>query len=372
MRIRSSVKVTLVTLGTVALGYAAWWGYNTWSLRNFVLTEITPGEVNLVAIDPGSGFRIIVANEVAQLAEIAGGGFDAPESDMMEIVSPRKLPIRETLQSLQGDERALGRLIMQLNDMGEDIPPVYVVWTAEDIRRALDGDQELQNRLVQDIQINLDGTPLDTIDRRAFEMGIVLDLPVPVNVRVGAENKLLVGRVREPFQPSFVRSVLTRLEEEFEVTNEQFLGVFLEEVRALETGTQRRENVRDSLEARISEQRARDLAERPNRVLSNAEVVVNQQHLTGAKVEQVVGVNQAVRYNITVGLTNEGRMRLWKYSREYPGFQLLFIVNDVAVAAPRIQTALNQRSVTITQLSHERMVRSAVDAINQSNQEPRG
>ncbi len=370
MRIRSSFKVTVAVLAVFGGCYGAWRAYNNYSLSRYHLSEIVPGRINLVAIKPGAGYRIIVANQVAQLAEVSQSTFDAPgdREEQGEVNNGRKLPIKELLASLQGDEVALGRLVMSLNDMSEaNLPPERNIWKAEDIRRALDGDPTLQKRLAEDLHVGLDGNPPDYLNLKKLLNGIVIENPVRVSASVGGVRKTLTGAVLEPFRSQFSRSFENRIKDKFNLPVEQLEGIYIDETTPLRKDPAKREDVRKSLEARIAPAHVDQLAEKPARVLSNAVVVLNESFIKGASTESYNGPNSRKLYDISVHLTDEGRMRLWKYSHEHQGFQLLLIVDDVAVAAPRIRTELSERTVKITQLSAGQLVEDAVNGMNQAS-----
>ncbi len=69
--------------------------------------------------------------------------------------------------------------------------------------------------------------------------------------------------------------------------------------------------------------------------------------------------------DLTIEMTDEGRRRLWQYSEDKIGTQLLLIVDGVAIAAPKISHELAQGELTITQMADEGLVKEdTVNAIN--------
>ena len=70
-------------------------------------------------------------------------------------------------------------------------------------------------------------------------------------------------------------------------------------------------------------------------------------------------------FDLSVDVSDEGRRRLWKYSKERVGTQLLLVADGIPIAAPRIQHELAQDSLTITQMEDEVLVRDAVEMLNQ-------
>ena len=115
--------------------------------------------------------------------------------------------------------------------------------------------------------------------------------------------------------------------------------------------------------ARISPDRAADLAAKPQRVLENAAVILNDDQIISASAK-TYKANKRELTDITINLTDEGRDRLWKYSHDRQGFQLLLVVDGIAIAAPRISHELSQRDVTISQLPDASLAEEAVDLMN--------
>lgn len=367
-RMRSSTKIAI---GFVVLVLGCWSGYRLWS--NFMVGRIhyppiQPKSVNLVAINPGAGYRILVANGIAQLAEIAGGSeFHAPdqdrESDRTDVVGAKKIPIRELLQSLQGNEKALSTFVMKLNEIKEDdVPAEAPIWPAEDIAKAVHGDADLKKRLEQDLNIGLDGTPPPYIRESAFVNGIVIDLPVPIRLDEKGE-RTVVAHVLQPYRPNLIEQVENSIAERFD-TDAARPGVYRDKIVEVENDPKRKEKVGASLLARIAPSRVANLAIKPERVLQKAEVIVNEDQITSASYRTYKTGEKRELTDLTLSLTDEGRDRLWKYSHKRPGFQLMLVVDGVAIAAPRISHELSQSVVTIRQLPDESLVREAVDLMN--------
>ena len=68
--------------------------------------------------------------------------------------------------------------------------------------------------------------------------------------------------------------------------------------------------------------------------------------------------------DITINLTDEGRMRLWKYSVGRVESHLLLVADGIPIAAPIIRDELREGELTITQMEDEALVKDAVDALN--------
>lgn len=249
-RLRPATKIAILFVVAVAVIY---FGYRAWSsymVSTFTFTPIAPKRVNLVAVDPGAGYRILVANGVAQLAEVSGGGLDAPDLETVQesdVVSSKKVPLKEMLRSLQGEGAGLGAFIMRINDIKpDDIPAEAPVWKAADIRKAIEGDAELKTKLERDLNIGLDGTPPNRVLASACINGIVIETPVPIDVG----GKEVVGNVLQPYRPSFIERVEKVLAERFDADAAR-PGVYRETLAQLG----QKEDVAKSLLDRIGEQR---------------------------------------------------------------------------------------------------------------------
>lgn len=367
MRMSASVKAAAVMLGCVALVALGSRAYSVLSLRGFHPTPVEPGEFAIVAFAPGSGYRIIVSNGIAHLAEVrpdSDGGFETPGDDEREVENAPRLPMRETLATLRGDVGALSHLVMSVNRLETDeIPTDPVVWKAEEIEAAIGGDAKLRARLEQDLQTTLDGKPLAVVSRSALNKGIVVDSPVTVRFSVDGRPRTMTCRIQEPFATRLVEAVQGRLSEKFDQPDSLVAGVYREEgLRVLRDPSQA-EDVARALRARYEPSRLEAFAAKPARVLSACRVLINESQITGGSSECRDGQNGRDDCTLTLRLTDDGRMRLWKYSHDRTGFQLLVTVRGVAVAAPRIRTELSAHEVKLTQLTSRSLVQETLDLL---------
>ena len=135
-------------------------------------------------------------------------------------------------------------------------------------------------------------------------------------------------------------------------------------------GGGRREDVAGSLKTRIDRSSRAHLADAPERILRNFKVLVNESHMSGASSVSYEGPNRAILADVTLKLTHDGRMRLWKYSHEKPGFQLLLIADNVAIAAPKIRTELAGDDVKLTGVPAGERKEDVVRFINEAAKGP--
>jgi hypothetical protein len=364
MKIRSSTKIAAGFVILLGLGYGAYRYAMAKAIEGERFTPVVPGDVNLVGIDPGAGYKIIVANYVAQLVQASDnfGSGESSDTGPTEGAIKKRIPIKDMLAVLRGDEKSLGPLTMTMNDMKEEnLPPVRVTWTAADLRRALDGDKALERKLEQDLNVHLDGTPLDKVRPASLENGIVLDVPVTVKVNLAGNVKEVVGHVLEPYKPRLVMAVEAHYADK-NYTRETQAGYYQMEGQGLLKDAKRRENVRESLADRISPESARRLAEPVERVLRSATVIVNESHIRDASF-RTYDTSDGLRNDLTVEMTDEGRRRLWKYSHDKVGTQILLVADGVAIEAPRIRHELAEGELTITQMRDKTLVQDAVNMI---------
>ena len=367
MALRHSTKIAL---GFILITGGAYAGYEVLS-TNLAMNEtfpvLTPGDVNVVGIDAGAGYRIIVANQMAQLVQASDnfGGNESSDGGATDGAIKRRVPVREMLNTLKGDSKALGEFVMSLNDMKENDnwPPIRIFWRSEDIQKALDGDKAMVAKLEHDLNIRLDGTPLPTLRIASLQNGIIVDTPVKVTVNLRGKPTDVIGRVFEPYRPRLMRAVEDRYKDKPDVTQEMQMGYYSDEAQKIIKGEGVRENVRDSLASRIAPSLSAERAKAPTRVLRSATIVLNDALVKDASYH-AYDTTRGKMFDLSVDVTDEGRKRLWKYSKERVGTQLLLVADGIPIAAPRIQHELAQNSLTITQMEDEVLVRDAVEMLN--------
>jgi hypothetical protein len=362
-----------IAIGFVALAAAAYFGYNgyaAYTIDRVTFAPIKPGRVNIVGIDTSKGYRIIVANQVAQLVQGGVDEFGAPDFSETDSNSnqKRRVPLREMLQVLQGDEVALGKFITGMSDQlrGVEMPTQEIYWTTEDVQKALDGDVALRTKLESDLNMRLDGTPLDQIRMRSIQNGIVLKCRIPVDVPVEGEVRKLVGEVLIPYRPRFVEDLEKRYEQQFDLTAEKVKGYYLELADELAANPSTAEDIARSLRTRIEPEalKARYTPKPLTDLLSTARVLLNDSFIEKASFSEQPGPEGKPVYDVQLDVTDEGRQRLWQFSRKQKGTQLLLVVDGIAIAAPRVRGEITQPQVTIKQIPDRGLVEDAVELIN--------
>jgi len=85
--------------------------------------------------------------------------------------------------------------------------------------------------------------------------------------------------------------------------------------------------------------------------------------MTGARVEEREQSGKTVA-DIRIHLTDEGRKRMWQYSRKNRGSQLLVIgENGIAIAAPRIESEITTGEVIINSVPNPSLAAELVETI---------
>lgn len=369
MKINGSWKFILSALAVLGMIVVGMRSFSWLSLRNFVLTPTEAKEVNLVAIQPGKGYRVIVANRIAQLGEVeesedGRGGFGG--SDVQNAQNLRRIPVRELLGSLNADPKATGYLIERMNELnGPDDPASDYQWQEEDLVKALDGDPALRKKLEIDLQSTLDGGPVDSFSASRIFSGISIITKVPIEVLTGDKLVTVQAIVRQPYKAPLAGIVEKELNERFNPTPEQMLSAYM--TKAAETPA-KKDSVANALRARISPERKQELANKPKRIVGSAMVLANTEHfVTASSRTYKAGNGRDELTDLTLKVTDEGRKRLWKYSADAvrKGFQLMFVVDGVAIAAPRITTELAESEIKITQMPDRDMAESAVKRLSE-------
>lgn len=367
MKINPSIKVSLVAVGFAALCGVAWWAFGEVSVGNFNPSPLVPGKVNLVAFKTGGNLRIRVANRIARLVEVGGDEKDQKSSSMDNEIGAKPIPIREFLLSLAGDEKALSKFVVNLNKLDEQgsIPIEAKRWPEADIQKALQGDALLQKQLETDLHMGLDGMPPDEIRLSAIRNGIVVVVDVPVKVIVNGQEQTLHATIEEPYRPMFAINLEKMLDTKFEPTTATIVGRYKEAAEPVLTGKTKPENVKGAIEELIGEKRKKALAAKPEQVLQGAQVLVTDSMFTSAGSRTYKDERERDLYDLQIGVTDDARKRLWKYSRNTHGFDLLLVVDGIAIAAPRITTELNGSTVTIAGLQEQSLVERTVQSIKE-------
>ncbi|MDI9638937.1 hypothetical protein QPK87_27975 [Kamptonema cortianum] len=366
MKINPSVKFSLIVIAAGSIAYGAYWGYGEYMTRNFELTEVEPGRLTFLAVDTSAGFTIRVANSVAQLVQGERGEFAADTETDPEA---KRIPIKEILGSMKGNEDDLAVLVKSLNKIAADeFHPDDVVWTEEDIEKALNGDNALREKLELDLNCKLDGTPGDQIKMKTLLNGLWIDVPIPIAWESDGTQKSHVARVKVHVHPKFAEEVANRINKEFEPSQAKIIGNFQDIARSYEREPGKKEDLRAKLMLITSNSRKESLARTPERILQASRVLLNGDMVTGASSSDYQDDKGRKFYRLHFKLSEEGKMRLWKYSRNTEGFSLLVVVDGVAIAAPKIGSELMSNEVIVTGLRDKRLVDFALNTLNEITQ----
>lgn len=363
MKINPSVKVALVASGVALAAYVGYQAFAVIQLMGYEPKPVVPGKVTLVAFKTDSNLRIRVANQVAQLVEVSGDGQQRSASTA-DASDARRIPIKEFLLSLEGDSDAAGEFITTINKIDQTkIVPGMTVWQEEDIKKAIAGDQELLTKLEEDLHISLDGTPPKDIRLKSLRSGIVIESTVPLNVNINGKQTTINAPIKDFFQSRFATQFNDELAMVFEPSTSKIAGTYEQIALPLLKGEKPKEDVKEGLEILISQSRKNRLAVKPERLLQGAKVLAADAMFTDAKWSSYKDDREVDQYTLTLGVTDDARKSLWQYSRGTKGFELLLVVDGVAVAAPRITTELSGKEIQIKGLTDEGLVRRTQETV---------
>lgn len=327
---------------------------------------LVPGDVNIIGVDTSKGYAILIENRAAKLIFGGKDSFEPGKMDATALDSSggekQFVPIKEMLKSLRGDIPGLSYFVQKLNKISDDEKaPNAPVWKIEDIERAINGDKVLAAKLEHDLNVKLDGTPLDTVSQSAVYNGILVDLPVPVKVSIQGKPQTLIARVKRSYQTRLMQTVMTNLAGKF--TDQQMIASqYAAAVNQIRKGVMPKDDVKASL-MRIKNG-LNQLEKFPEQILNSITTIVNENQITGG-VYKTIPTNKGDTYKLIIDLTDEGKRRLWQFSRDHVGQQLLITVNGVAIAAPFIENGIAGGEIQVTGLQDENLVKDAVATIEE-------
>ncbi len=361
MKWRGGTRFAIAML--VILGTA--YGIN-WLISEIVppkdLPPIPPSETALLGVKL-KGEKIIVMNGIAHL--VFGGGSEygvSPEKEL-DTATGRKIPIKALVGTLRGEEERATELVEALAKIEREIiPPDEIIWDKAEIEKALAGDPKLRPKLERQLNTTLEGKPTPFIIPNYLHSGIFIRLPVPITIPMPYGGKTVTAHPLLAYRTRLaVRTLNHRIivEKAFP-TNADWEGAYHEAWKQIqEEGSP--ENVAEALQSLISERKIRSLAKPVEDLLSRVTVLITEEHITGTGKKQVRNPEgKGFWYTITLNLNEEGRNRLWRYTHENPGCQLLFVVNGVAIAAPFVKQEMKYSTAEITNIADEDLVEEAL------------
>lgn len=373
MRAKGSFKFIILLLG---VGAAAWGGSYLVTYFTVLRSEpaqILPGKVNLIGIRL-AGEKIVVSNGIASLEQNDAANFGSEDShtdgsDMSTGATGSKVPIKALILAMQGEKEGVSELVCAFNKTDyNDLPPESVTWTMADVEAAISNDQAKRKQLESDLNTRLDGSPTDQIVKSSMRTGIYVRVPVFVEVPSGKETKPAEGEIVVPFTTDLVRRTMNHrlIRDKIDADNATFLAVYNEVWGGIrESGAQ--EDVVARLRSLYSPARREQWVAPVDRLLRRVWVILAENQVTGASLESLPRSNgEGESFSVNLELTTEGRNRLWNYTHNYPGCQLLFVVDGVAIAAPFAKQEMKYSAAVITNISDEDLAKSAVDLINTS------
>lgn len=369
MRKRFTASYKLA-LGFAAVALLATYGYkfaNDLALGGAPLPPIAPGAVTILGVDTSQGYRIIVQNQLAKLVRGNSEAFKAGDmgEDSDDAGDRKYVPVKEMLKALGGDTKALGTFVMKINEIKDDEwSPAAVIWKSDDIDKAIGGDAFLKKKLEEDLNMHLDGSVLDHVNKNSMFNGIIVEFKVPV--RLKKTGKLLEAPIRQWYRANMVRTItdINLVQSKKYYTMADVALQYKIEAAKLQDGEREKEDIAKSLQAIYAPSEISRLKEFPERIINSVTTVVNDSQISDASEASADGPKGKF-FTLTFHLNNEGKKRIWQFTRDRVGSQLLIVVNGVSIAAPRIDHGINGDEVQIHNLEDESLVQEAIDTIHE-------
>jgi len=373
LKYRNGIKLA-IGFGLIAgLAFAGCRMYTLYVILPKHYPRLTPGKVNLIGIRL-SRERLVVSNGAVRL-ELGGDrefGSDQPQTEddtSDEPIGSSKsgsVPMYAIIGALQMRPQDGSDLVSALAGLDSaEIPPKDLVWTAEDVRKALAGDPVLKPRLEDDLCQALDGGLLPRFRVSRIRSGIFIQLMVPIQVPSEGKPKTLLAPVVVPFSTELTARIRSnrQIQNKYQPSAATWRGVYEEEAANLQKGAH--QSPAEQLKKVVDEKSIEAMGEPAGRLLSRIEVLSTEEQITSGTVETSPKPNSSGTYStIRLSLTEEGRNRLWQYTFRHPGCQLLFVYDGVAIAAPFVESEMKYSTVAITNVTDEVTAREAVEWIN--------
>lgn len=362
MKLRPTTKIAL-GFGIVVIGsYLGNDLYSRFQLRQVKLNPIESTDFCLMAINKKeAGVQVLIANRMAQLVETEGGleNTGSSEGGAQSGSIKLRIPIKELLQTLNGDPTGIDYFASRLSDVGNDNVQNLdeaKVWKSGDIEKAISGDAALRKQLETDLNCTLDGRLLDKVNIEAVQLGIRLAVPVRLNVP-NVKGDRLDGVRFVPFKVRQIVGFSKSIEEKF-YTKETLQNLY----QQFKAETRETEDVASTLQQVIAGvQRSREIG-KIEQIAKNSLIVVNRAMIQDASFSETsVGTNRT--FNMKLKFNDEAVKRLWKFSHEGGG-SLLVISNGVPIAAADVATVLNSSELEINKIADEKLCKNAVELLS--------
>jgi hypothetical protein len=361
MKLRASTKIAIGFIVMVVGGIGGSRAYTLMKLRNVELTPIETTDFCLLAIEKDAGVNVLVANRMAQLVELEGAFENAGSSEggAQGGSIKRRIPVKELLRILDGDGDAINYFINRMKDASEEdlASENAPVWSVEDIKKAFAGDPGLKKKLEYDLNSDLNGNPLPTVNISSFQLGILVSVPVKLSVP-NLKGSVINGPKLIPFRVKSMLEFSKRMEQKFYDKNtiQAEYGGFLAELKSSGAKPEDIKSTIDSIEKRAM---GSIELKKVERICTYSKVIANKSMVESADFEKIVQ-NGTTSFTLKLKLSDDAVRRLWKFSSD-GGEKLLVVAKGVPIAAAKISSVINTSEVEINQVADERLVQSAIE-----------
>ena len=248
---RASSKIALSFSILAIIFWAGYKLYPTWKLHSFEPKSLVPGHLNFISFSENAPFQMISSNHTISI-------INHPKKNQTQTYQhQKKIPLKEVIETLQRHPKALERLAMFFMHQDESkMPFQQIIWDIPSLHQALSGHPLLTQRLENDLNVKLDGTPLPYIRKSAYENGIVIKIPLSITIHSASGNQTLNSFISEPYKPNLIKNLEKKLGQHLIITPQ----ILKKTYQSFFPDTSKRENVKRSLQHRISSDRVQHLS----------------------------------------------------------------------------------------------------------------
>jgi hypothetical protein len=273
-------------------------------------------------------------------------------------IPSKKLPIDLVLQAFAGNPQALGRLASYLCNTHEPTPlSTGNTWSIQDIRKALSGEEPLLSQLQSSLNTKLNGMPLPSLNRPTIDEGILLKLPL--RVQLPFSSKVLEGYYLEPFRSHCIRKFEEKLQSELSLDQKRLKKIY----HACTQHPHPHPTLEQELLEQINPSRYQCISQSIQETLKKFVILLNEDHILSAHTINYKTQTNQTLCKLVFKLHEQARLRLWKFSRENPHSHILLTVDGIIIATPLIKGELSSDEVAITTFAETSLLKKVMEII---------
>ncbi len=341
---RASTKIALFfSLLTISF-WAGYKFYPKWKLHSFEWEPVQPGQLNLIALPRNAPFGIISSNHTVSLIE---------NPDRLYSYE-KKIPLKEILETLQGNPKALTKLAMFSMQIDETkILHQKNIWDIRSIDQALSGHPTFIQKLENDLNMKLDGTPLPYIQKSAVENGILIKLPLAVTIPSARGNQPLTSYILEPYKPKLIKNLEKKLQTHFVISPKILKETYQNVAKPSFLDPFKREDIKRHLQNSISSYRIQQISISTEKFLNLFQIIFTEKFVDSANYSFHNKDPDQKISELTLKLNHEGQMRLLHYIQKNKGTKFLFTLDGIGIISSTLDQGFIGSKITFKIHAHK-------------------